>query len=325
MHQASRALSFLSPSEQASVLKYYHVKDAKMSLASQLLKHLVISKYCRVPWRKTAFSRDARGKPFWPPTNSDSKDYVKIAFNVSHQAGLVSMIAVIGGEGDVEVGTDIVCVNERLDHDYRHIEKEGFFSWIDIYADVFAESEVDFMKLAPVNLDLGNGVELKGFGNDILSSCQWRNAKLEIEAIVGEPGKAIAVTLDSNVVIDAKMRRFYAMWCLREAYVKMTGEALLAPWLKELEILDVEAPAENKSIQDPASLGKGQVAKEFRINFNRKPVTNVMMELTALGKNYMVAGSARSANGRDISSLQMGEWKLLDLESDVLAFGETIR
>lgn len=324
MHQASRALSFLPASEQASVLKYYHVKDAKMSLVSQLLKHLVITKYCRVTWRKTAFSRDARGKPFWPPTNLDTKDHVKIAFNVSHQAGLVSMIAVIGGEGDLEVGTDIVCVNERLDHDYRHIEKEGFFAWINVYADVFAESEVEFMKQAPVNLDLGSGVELNEVGNGILNSCQWRNAELEIEAIVGEPGKATRVTLNSNVVIDAKMRRFYAMWCLREAYVKMTGEALLAPWLKELEILGVEAPAENKSIHDSASLCKGQVVREFRIHFKGEPVTNVMMELTALGKNYMVAGSARSATGRDISSLQMCEWKLLDLEPDVLAFGEAI-
>lgn len=249
---------------------------------------------------------------------------MKIGFNVSHQAGLVSIIAVIGGHGDVEVGTDIVCVNERLDHDYRQIDKEGFFAWADIYADVFAESEVSFMKLAPVKLGLGEGLEVKGFGNDSLSRCQWRNTKLEVEAVEGKSEKAVTVTLDTNVVIDAKMRRFYAMWCLREAYVKMTGEALLAPWLKELEILNVEAPAGNDAIQDPSSLEKGQVARDFRISFKGKPVTNVMMELTALGTNYMVAGSARSATGRDISSLQMGQWKLLDLESDVLAFGEVI-
>jgi 4'-phosphopantetheinyl transferase len=295
-----------------------------MSLVSQLLKHLVITKYCHVPWSQTGFSRDARGKPFWPPTALNSQNHVKIGFNVSHQAGLVSMIAVIGGHGDVEVGTDIVCVDERLDHDYRQIDKEGFFAWADIYAEVFAESEVSFMKLAPVKLDLGKGLQLKGFGNDSLSRCQWRNAKLEVEAVEGNPEKTVAVTLDTSVVIDAKMRRFYAMWCLREAYVKMTGEALLAPWLKELEILDVEAPAGNEVIQDPASLEKGQVARDFRISFKGKPVLNVMMELTALGKNYMVASSARSATGRDISSLKMGEWRILDLESDVLAFGGMI-
>jgi 4'-phosphopantetheinyl transferase len=319
--EASRALAFLSASEQAAVLKYYHVKDAKMSLASQLLKHLVIMKYCHVPWSKTAFSRDSRGKPFWPPPGLVSADHVKIGFNVSHQAGLVSMIAVIGGEGDVEVGTDIVCVNERLEHDYRQIDREGLFSWLDVYADVFAESEVSFMKLAPVKLDLGKEVELKGFGNDALSRCQWRNRMLRVETMSGKPKTAASVTLDSNVVIDAKMRRFYAMWCLREAYVKMTGEALLAPWLKELEILNVDAPAGNGATQDPASLQKGQVVRDFSISFKGRPVTKVRMELTALGENYMVAASARSPTGRDISSLEMGDWQLLDLESDVLAFG----
>lgn len=263
------------------------------------------------------------GKPFWPPTNLKSKDRVKIGFNVSHQAGLVSLIAVVG-DCDVEVGTDVVCVDERLAHDYRQIEKEGFFSWVDVYSEVFADSEVSFMKLGPVKVDMGKAVDLKGFGKDVLSRCQWRNTKLEVEATEGEQKKATKFTVDSNVVIDAKMRRFYAMWCLREAYVKMTGEALLAPWLKELEILDVEVPAENEAIQEPTSLDKGQVTRNFRINFKERPVTNVVMELTALGSNYMVAGSARSPTSRDIPSFQMGEWKLLDLESEVLAFGESI-
>ena len=296
-----------------------------MSLASQLLKHLVITKYCHVPWCKSAFSRDAKGKPFWPPSDVASKNHVKIGFNVSHQAGLVSLIAVIGGDGDVEVGTDVVCVDERLDHDYRQIEKEGFFSWVDIYADVFAESEVSYMKLAPVRLSLDTGLEFNGFGKDVLSRCQQRNAMLEVQVVERGQQKATTLSLDGNVIIDAKMRRFYAMWCLREAYVKMTGEALLAPWLKELEILDVEAPEGDKTIHGPASLQKGQVVKDFRINFKGKPITNVMMELVALGTSYMVASSARSATGSDVSSLKMGDWKILDLQSDILAFGEVFR
>ena len=295
-----------------------------MSLASQLLKHLVITKYCRVPWRKSVFSRDARGKPFWPPTGLDLEGNAKIGFNVSHQAGLVSLIAVIGEDGEVEVGTDVVCANERLAHDYHQIEAEGFFHWVDIYADVFAESEVKFMKLAPVKLDVGEGLELSGIGKDVLSRCQWRNTKLKVEAVEEGKKKTVTVKMDSNVVIDAKLRRFYSMWCLREAYVKMTGEALLAPWLKELEILDVQVPLGNEAVHEYMSLEKGQVIKDFRLLFRGKPVTNVMMELTALGTDYMVAGSVRSATGRDISALQMGNWKLLDLESDVLQFGEVI-
>lgn len=299
-------------------MKYYHIKDAKMSLASQLLKHLVITRYCGVPWRESTYSRDAKGKPFWPPTGSGN---TKIAFNVSHQAGLVSLIAAIGGDSEVEVGTDVVCADERLARDYQEIEKGGFFSWVDVYSDVFAESEVSFMKLAPVDVDVGEGVDLKGYGLSALSQCQWRNAKVEIEA---EKGEKNSVTVDSNLVIDAKLRRFYAMWCLREAYVKMTGEALLAPWLKQLEILNVHAPSASEQTQEPKSLEKGQVVKDFWIHFKDKPVTDINIELTALGASYMVAGCARSAAGGRPFDLKMGDWKILDLESDVLQYGEVI-
>jgi 4'-phosphopantetheinyl transferase len=305
-------------------LKYYHVKDAKMSLASHLLKHLVITKYGGVPWSKSIISRDANGKPKWDPAGLGLKDPVKIGFNVSHQAGLVSLIAVIGGDGNVEVGTDVVCANERLAHDYRHIEKDGFFDWVGMHGDVFAESEVSFMKLGPVELDLEPGMKLMGYGNNVLSRCQWRNQKLEVKVVTEEERSERVIIIDSNVVIDKKLRRFYAMWCLREAYVKMTGEALLAPWLKELEISEVRVPVAKRDICDPLSLEEGEVVKEFRIIFKGRLVTNVQMELSALGTDYMVASSARSLTAGHDAGLEMGKWKLLDLENEVLAFGQVM-
>jgi 4'-phosphopantetheinyl transferase len=78
------------------------------------------------------------------------------------------------------------------------------------------------MKLAAVELKLGAGLELMGFGKDALGRCQRRNMKLEVKALKGEERKETTVTIDSNIVIEAKRRRFYAMWCLRESYVKMT-------------------------------------------------------------------------------------------------------
>lgn len=104
----------------------------------------------------------------------------------------------------------------------------------------------------------------------------------------------------------------------------MTGEALLAPWLKELEILSSEVPCGKESVEDSESLGVGEVVKDFSITFKGEPVNTVMMELTALGKDYMVAASARSATGRDIPNLKMGHWKVLDMDSDILAFGEEV-
>ncbi|KAM3086999.1 hypothetical protein ACMFMG_001108 [Clarireedia jacksonii] len=312
---ASRVLVLLPKSEQEAVLKYYHIKDAKMSLASQLLKHLVITKYCKVPWSKSTITRAANGKPCYIPHAGQPR----IEFNVSHQAGLVTLIAVIGGDGNTNVGTDIVCANERLSHDYQYIEKNGFFDWVDMYGDVFAASEMEFMKRSVVGLDkIIPGRTICGHENDeALSECQLRNRQVDVTVMDDDNGTA-KLKVNSNVVIDEKIRRFYAMWCLREAYVKMTGEALLAPWLKELEICDVRAPNAT-ALDDPNSLLVGEITRDYRIIFKGKEITNVAMDLTALGSHYMIGGALR-IDGE--VSVALGSWEQIDLEKEVLELGE---
>lgn len=298
------------------MLKYYHVKDAKMSLASHLLKHLVITKYCNVPWSKSKVSRQpTHGKPCYVPEGGDD-EHVHMDFNVSHQAGIVSLIAAVGFENHVDVGTDVVCANERSVQDYASIDKEGFFAWVDIHGDVFADSELNGMKLSPVAArSVGIAVgDVGGYARDALSRCQWRNRKLDVQVVKGDGVPEESVELSSNVVIEAKLRRFYAMWCLRETYVKMTGEALLASWLKDLEISNVQTPAAKDSA-DPFSLEAGDVARDFKIAFKRKPVKDVNMELSALGLAYMVGGCVRP-------SAVMGKWLELNLETDVLDIAE---
>jgi 4'-phosphopantetheinyl transferase len=316
--QASRALSLLSESEQVSVLKYYHLNDAKMSLASHLLKHMAITKYCNVPWPQSTISRDTNGKPCFIPKGATKP--VTMDFNVSHQAGIVSFIASVGFDARVDVGTDVVCANERERHDYAHIETKGFFDWVDMHGDVFAESELNHMKLSPVPIDLGRpDVSMRGFAKDALSRCQWRNAKLDLK-VTAVDGEESVAQVDSNSVVDKKLRRFYAMWCLREAYVKMTGEALLAPWLKDLEISDVQAPDAASDIQEANSLVGGEVVKEFNIFFKGRKVTDVKMELSALGPAYMVAGSLNLPKGNP--DLALGPWHILRLEEDILSVAE---
>jgi 4'-phosphopantetheinyl transferase len=311
-------LSLLSESEQVAVLKYYHVKDAKMSLASHLLKHLVITKYCNVPWSRSSISRDANGKPCFIP-EADNSDHVVIDFNVSHQAGIVSLIASVGFREKVQVGTDVVCADERLKQDYAHIDKSGFFDWVDMHGDVFAESELNHMKLSPVPIEVGGKeVKLQGYGNDALSRCQWRNIPVNI-SYEGLEGKKTA-EVGGDVVVSKKLRRFYAMWCLRETYVKMTGEALLAPWLKELEITEVQPPSAKS--EPGNSLTVGDVKKDFAIFFKGRKVDDVKMELTAFGMNYMIGGSIRVPSGEALD-LTLGDWINLDIERDILQFAES--
>jgi 4'-phosphopantetheinyl transferase len=294
-------------------LKYYHVKDAKMSLASHLLKHLVVTKYGGVPWSKSTISRDSNGKPYFiPASGSPTMD-----FNVSHQAGIISLIASIGFMEKADVGTDVVCANEREKHDYAHIEKSGFFDWVDMHGDVFAESELNHMKLSPVSLDIE---ALAGFAKDTVSRCQRRNETLTLKIKKGE-GEEKTVRVDSNTVIDEKLRRFYAMWCLRETYVKMTGEALLAPWLKDLEISNVEAPPPAADHAGEDSLEQGGIARDFQIYFKGKAVTDVKMELVAMGKHYMVGSSVRMPKGE--TEWSIGRWQTLDLGADILPVAES--
>ncbi|KAG9231258.1 hypothetical protein BJ875DRAFT_430116 [Amylocarpus encephaloides] len=317
---AARALALLSDEEQASVLKYYHVRDAKMSLGSYLLKHLVVAQYCNISWSQTRLSRTAKGKPCYIPSSTEP-NHVSIDFNVSHQAGIVSLIAAIGFDGKVDTGTDVVCINERGSRDKEQIDKSGFFEWVDIHAEVFAESEVSFMKLGPVSLeDLGIHGKTLGYGKDALSRCQCRVGKISLE-VKGSDGSE-NVVVDCNDVIDAKLRRFYAMWCLREAYVKMTGEALLASWLKDLEILDMQAPSAKDNSLGEDSLEPGSISTNFQISFFDNPVTDVKMELEALGKGYMVGGALRTKSAADREKMIIGKWKGLDLEKDVLFVAE---
>uniref|UniRef100_L2GDN4 holo-[acyl-carrier-protein] synthase n=1 Tax=Colletotrichum fructicola (strain Nara gc5) TaxID=1213859 RepID=L2GDN4_COLFN len=158
---ASRALALLSADERKAVLKYYHVRDAKLSLGSHLLKRYAIT-------------------------------------------GLVALFAVHGydaANGPVDVGVDIVCTSERRSRDHSMLRSEGWPRFVDVHADVLSPAEASFLK--------------------------WQ----VLSAI--PPGLKPGASAEDSM--DFKLRCFYALWCLREAYVKMTGEALLAEWLRELQ------------------------------------------------------------------------------------------
>jgi 4'-phosphopantetheinyl transferase len=319
LHQASKALSLLPQQEQQAVLKYYHVKDAKMSLASSLLKHLAIAKLYGVPWTEVVVSRDANGKPCYVPKTSGSET---IEFNVSHQAGIVTIIACICAPGEVQLGTDVVCVNER--DDYARIEKEGFFSWVDMHSDVFAPSETQALKMDTTQLvlPLPEGLELTGYARDAIARCQYLSQLTTWKDAAGQVRQ-----LEPEVIIEAKLRRFFALWCLREAYVKMTGEALLAKWLQELEFRRFRTPSTFKDecgssqISKNTSLELGEVVTDFEIFFKGKLVDDVAMELRAFEENYMVASAAR-LKVPERSMAIFGGFVELELERDIYTVAE---
>ncbi|KAH6628259.1 hypothetical protein F5144DRAFT_300970 [Chaetomium tenue] len=320
---AARAFALLPPTSRAPILRYHHARDAKMALASALLKHYAVARLMSTAtataagtgtaaatatatgkekaaaWLATLatpFTRDARTKPVWidPATGAQP-----VAFNVSHQAGVVAIVAVAGyrGVGDgsavdgaeVEVGVDVVCTSERRARDHAMLAGEGWPAFVDMHADVFAPGEVAYLK------------------------------HRVLEAV---PGLAAAAAGTVERVSDAKLRAFYTLWALREAYVKLTGEALLAEWLKELEFRGFRPPAPTAWWDVPGREEDGEVVRDIEIWFKKRRVEDVNMCLRSMGEDYMIATAVRTP-GRKEDGLgwELGPYEVLSLEQ-VLDFAE---
>ena len=109
--------------------------------------------------------------------------------------------------------------------------------------------------------------------------------------------------------IRAKLRHFYAHWCMKEAYVKMTGEALLASWLKALEFRNVQVPA-------PAADGEwGESCSDVEIWFYGERVRNVKLDIQAFKDDYMIATCSSNVDAA------FGAIKICDLENGIYPKG----
>jgi 4'-phosphopantetheinyl transferase len=243
-----------------------------------LLKRYVISKYCGVPWAKATPVRDARTKPvFIIPSGYDGAGSEPLIFNVTHQAGIVALIAVHHPPPGLAVGVDIVCQGERSVRDHKMIATEGWPHFVDVHEEVFSPREVSRLKRLPF------------------------------------------------IRIDRLLAYFYALWCLREAYVKMTGEALLAPWLHDLEMRSFAPPGElaPTTLDGVDELGEDEdYPRELEVWFHGSKVQDVEMTLTKLLDEYMISTAVR--RGHDGSGLEAGDFAVVDME-EILSGAEELK
>ncbi|PKY02759.1 hypothetical protein P168DRAFT_272258 [Aspergillus campestris IBT 28561] len=300
-------LDTLQPSDQETVKKYYHLKDKHMSLASYLLKYLFIHRTCRIPWDKITISRTPppHHRPCFIPslalTTDNPKGLPTIEFNVSHQASLIALAGTTTPASSPnptassspnpsttptpstpQLGIDITCVNERRSTDTTQQTRPALEEFVDIFSEVFSQRELQTIK----------------------------------NAAAPTPGRS-----ESDAVAYA-FRLFYTYWALKEAYIKMTGEALLAPWLRELEFLDVVAP------DPPAAGGGGASSLECGVPYTGvrtllygQRVADVRIEVVALGEDYLIATAARGGRvGSSSGGVKPDVWlglKPVDIEGDV--------
>lgn len=288
-----------------------------MALVSHLLKHWAVATTCGVPWSQTGLSRDERGKPiFTTRTGSSSSTATAsqpVVFNVSHQAGLVALIAAtkssttgdVDGNWQVDVGTDIVCTSERRERDHKMIREKGWSEFVDMHAEVFGRAETEHLK-----------------HGDLLRASSSSS-----------PSSSTATTPSANAAsaIDAKLRAFYALWCYREAYVKMTGDALLASWLNDLEFRDFRAPEPGPPARANGSLTQqqqvGQPAEQVRrgceIFLAGEQVNDANVCLRSLGPDFMTCSAVRTPQDNTVAmGIELGPYKWLSLEQ-ILGDAET--
>ncbi|OOF92416.1 hypothetical protein ASPCADRAFT_509391 [Aspergillus carbonarius ITEM 5010] len=296
-------LSTLQPTEQEAIQKFYHLKDKHMSLASNLLKYFFIHRTCHIPWNQISISRTPapHKRPCFIPSPTllslVSTPIPTIEFNVSHQNSLVALAgttiptppspstttaATTAPPNPTtnphptipQVGIDITCVNER--HGKRGPEprtRSSFLEYATIFTEVFSARELSLIK-----------------------------------SLTHPSGK---YPLTSPEGVEYSYRVFFTYWALKEAYIKMTGEALLAPWLRELEFTNVIAP----------DAGEGAY-RGVKTSLYGKEVQDVRVEVVAFEGDFLVATAAR---GGEIGSRREGEdgndaWEGLvriDVEEDV--------
>jgi 4'-phosphopantetheinyl transferase len=132
----------------------------------------------------------------------------------------------------VRLGLDIACTQEAHRTPTDICTQAQFDEWVDIFEEMFSDREREHMKTLPIRVPVVERED--GFwGSDTSDSSS---------SLYQEGNDNDAAMARESKLIQAKLRRFYAYWSLKEAYIKMVGEGLLASWLKELEFLDVVAP-----------------------------------------------------------------------------------
>lgn len=330
---AAKAMALVSTAEQTVITSKIFIADARMSLASALLKRLFISKTLGIPWKEVNIGRKGdpkHGKPC--AVDSANVPIDGIDFNISHQNGLVALIGFDGRNhgplrtfnnplgypspgaavsDQVTVGVDIVCVNER--DDYRTIEEEGLDGWVDIYDIIFSDEERWSMKYDVDYVTQLDGTHLTAEDLGRHDRCIARNKDLLFRTPSGNQ-----VSLNSEQLIEAKLRRFYTYFCYKEAFIKLSGEALLAPWIKCLEFFGVRSPKPGVQARCSTHGTWGEEVEDVEVHLHKKEVSDVKMKIQAFEEDFMISTAMQG----DVEGLKVPGFTTLDLNGDVMNYAE---
>lgn len=332
-------LSTLRPCDQTSITRFHQLQDQHMSLASTLLKHLFIHRTAKIPWSEVHISRTPapHQRPFWNPATAghtlnpkpSSKAAQALEFNVSHQAGLVVLAGcptstppstvLTTPDGPIispnsaptlscpRIGIDITCVSEPSRRPNQISSLAQFSDWVDVFGEVFSEAEMRGMKSYQPPLAAA-------------APSPQEPALSPRSSVPGSSSPSVPFDgrdAGERELVQARLRNFYTHFALKEAYIKMTGEALLVPWLRELEFRNVRVPA------IAVEGGLGVVERGVEVWFRGERLGGLRVELVGFEGGYVVAVVGKGLGDGNGTMLGRG-MEEVDLERDVRGCAEGI-
>lgn len=302
-------LDTLPQADQDKIVKFIRKPDRFMSLASALLKRYFIHRTARISWSEVQVSRTPKPhmRPYWvPPSEWTGRGFEGLEFNVSHQAGVVVLMgcktpsrprdARIDDQDEISIRSPAVInpdpmavleTESEIDED----EPEDVRIGVDIACTWEPPRTQDLSTQAKLN----EWVDIFGEMFSKREQEQMKHEVIEHDGTHGELGQ--------------KARRFYTYWALKEAYIKMVGEGLLAPWLRQLEFMNVKPPRRPRGgdrwAKDDEAVNTG-----FKALFADRNISSSMKtELEAFEETFIVASMTRGVTESDVSNPR---WTKLD-------------
>ncbi|MCJ1476606.1 hypothetical protein MMC13_005272 [Lambiella insularis] len=265
----SRTLALLSVDEQEAVLRFYRPEDAALALGSCLLKRVAVARGAGVTWNEAGIGMK-RAESGKPMWKGGDDCGSWVEFNVSHHGTMVVLVAAAGARETAHKTRKVGIDVVRVDtvKDSIAVKREGGF---DKWVRIFEN-------VFPAT---------------------------EVRHIVSYSASNGASTTES---LEANLRRFYAHWSLREAYVKVSGEALVAPWLKKLEFREVKVPGKGNNNY------WGECTTGIEVWLGGKKIEKIGVELQALGEEYIIATAMEGMGECD----KFTDFDEVELERDII-------